>query len=61
VGNVLPVGVPPQLGIDAGDDQAGNGDAGTELASLLLYHVYDGAAIDPMRVRDAERVYSNVS
>jgi hypothetical protein len=60
VGNVLPVGVPPQLGIDAGDDQTRNGDARTVLASLLLYHVHDAAAIDPVLVRDAEIVHSNV-
>ena len=27
VGNVLPVSIPPQLCVDAGDDQARNGDA----------------------------------
>lgn len=47
MGNVLPVGVPPQLSVDAGDDQARNGDTGTALASSLLYNALDVAAIDP--------------
>jgi hypothetical protein len=36
MGNVLPVGVPPKLGVDAGDDQARNGDADTVLAFCVF-------------------------
>lgn len=35
VGLVLPMGIPPQLRIDASDDQSGNGDAAVRLAGLL--------------------------
>ena len=34
VGNVLPVGIPPELGVDAGNDQRRNGD--TEVLISIL-------------------------
>jgi len=35
VGYVLPVSIPPDLGVDTGDDDAGDGNAIVELACFL--------------------------
>jgi hypothetical protein len=34
VSDVLPVGIPPQLGVDAGNNQARNSDAGNSISTL---------------------------
>jgi hypothetical protein len=45
VGNMLPVGIPPELGVHAGNDQAGNGDTGSVLALHVNYTVSRHAAV----------------
>lgn len=57
VGNVLPVGVPPHLGVDAGNDDAGDSNAVDRVSNCCLGNE---AVLELSRLRDAATIEPNV-